>query len=335
MRNNLVLALTALVAVLTVSSIALSGGQPSRPNLSLEELGSGQMVLDYRIPSSNHDQSYSALILGTDRIGHGAIYVLITESLDFDVKGSLYTLVDHLNNELRSFGVDSMSSIISSDSLPKVFSDPQAVLICGPSTSLPDYFAAPALHWVERGGLWIGIGESSVPFMYSRSNESNPNATMRLDFTGLSYNGGADSRSSSMATALGFRYVAPDNAFELSDLEALGGRSIGFEYDRGTLLGTAGVIHIGKGSVMVMGGDMGPPPLSTSEEVLAWDLEKVLALDVPWWTGELTYMIVSSDGSAIESALNSSFTYNGLYASYGIVPRNDAVQACAIGHYSR
>jgi hypothetical protein len=335
MRNKLVLALTALVAVLMVSSIALSGGQPPIPALSFEELGSGHMVLGYRIPCSHYDQSYSALILGANRIGHGDIYVLVTESLDFDVKVSLYTMVDHLNNELRSFGVDSVSSVIGSDSLPKVFSDPQAILICGPSTSLPDYFAAPALHWVERGGLWIGVGESSVPFMYSQSNESNPNATMRLDFTELSYNGGVDGRPTPMATALGFRYVAPDNAFELQDLEALGGRSIGFEYDRDGLLGTAGVIHIGKGSVMVMGGDMGPPPLSTSEEVLAWDLEKVLAFNVPWWTGELTYQIVSSDGSAIESALNSSFTYNGLYASYGVVPRNDAVQSCAVGHYSR
>jgi len=86
---------------------------------------------------------------------------------------------------------------------------------------------------------------------------------------------------------------------------------------------------------MVMGGDMGPPPLSTSEEVLAWDLEKVLALNVPWWTGDLTYQIVSSDGAAIESALYSTFTYDGLYASYGVIPRNDAVQTCAIGFYTR
>lgn len=335
MRNNLVVALTALVAVLTVSSIALSGGQPPRPVLSLEELGSGQMILDYRIPSSGHDQSFSALMLGTDRIGHGDIYVLITESLDFDVKVSLYTLVDHLNNELRSCGDNAVSSIISSDSLPKVFSDPQAVLICGPSTSLPDFFAAPALHWVERGGLWIGIGEGSVPFMYSRSNDSSPNATMRLDFTELSYNSGLESRSTSMAAALGFRYVAPDSAFELSDLDAIGGRSIGFEYERGSTLGTAGIVPIGQGSVMVVGGDMGPPPLSTSEEVLAWDLEKVLVLNVPWWTGDLAYQIVSSDGSAIESALNASFTYSGLYACYGIMPRNDAVQSCAIGYYAR
>jgi len=335
MRNNLVVALTALVAVLAVSSVALSGGPPPRPALSFEEVGSGQMVLDYRIPSSSHDQSYSALMLGTNRAGDGDIYVLVTESLDFDVKVSLYTLVDHLNNELRFCGASTVSSIISTDSLPKVFSDPQAVLICGPSTSLPDFYAAPALNWVEKGGLWIGIGENSVPFIYSRSNESSPNATMRLDFTELSYDSGVNSRSTPIADALGFRYVAPDNAFELSDLEALGGRSIGFEYERGSWLGTVGIIPIGQGSVMVMGGNMGPPPLSTSEEVLAWDLEKVLALNVPWWTGDLTYHIVYSDGSAIDSVLNASFTHSGLYVCYGVIPRNDAVQSCAVRYYAR
>jgi hypothetical protein len=210
-----------------------------------------------------------------------------------------------------------------------VFSDFEATLVCGPGAALPDYFGYPARQWVEKGGLWIGIGNGSAPFMYSRDNTGSPNATMRLDFTDLDYDGGTGMVTTPLANALGLRYVAPEQSFLLSDLEMLGGTSIGYEFDRGQKLATAGIVPLGEGALVVLGGNMTAPPLASGEEVLAWDLERILVLNVPWWSGHLKQVAERSDGQAIEGAIDMPLSGAG-FVTCGLFSNSDSFSAVKV-----
>ena len=184
---------------------------------------------------------------------------------------SLQRMADHFNNELPLYGSSVQATVIGTDGLPDVFSDPQATLVVGPGAYLPDYYSYPALEWVKSGGLWVGIGAGSVPFVRSSTDSGRPNATMSIDFMEAEYDGGAGVSATPMAKALGLRYVAPSSLFRLGDLEAEGGRSIGTSSTEASPT-TAGVIALGNGSLLLVAGDMPPPPLATGEEVLAWDI---------------------------------------------------------------
>jgi hypothetical protein len=232
-------------------------------------------------------------------------------------------MVDHFNNELPLMGSDITATAIDSDELPLVFSNPQATLVVGPGADLPDYYSYPARWWVEGGGLWIGIGQGSAPFAYSGDNAGRPNATLRLDFVGTAYDGGAGIRTTPMAAALGLRYVAPESLFRLSDLEAAGGTSIGYEFDRGETLATAGMIPLGDGTLLVLAGDMNPPPLATGEEVLAWDLMRMVLLNVPWWSGNMRFETTSALEGDIHGSISLPLT-GADYVCYALMSNSDS-----------
>lgn len=297
MRHKLVVILSLAVAFLAVSSVIFvphAGSSDIGISVSFDN---GTVSMSYLVKGGQYDRSVTAIMLEVSRVHQGHIYVLINEGLNFDVKVSLHRMVDHFNNELSLLGSEQTATIIGTDDLPKVFSDLNAVLIAGPGADLPFYYSYPAIQWVGNGGLWVGIGNGSAPFMYSVDNTGSPNATIRMDFVALDYNGGEGARGTPMADALGLRYIAPEYAFRLGDLEAAGGKSIGYEFERdGGILATAGIVPIGKGSLLVLAGNMGSPPLATSEEVVAWDLMKMILLNVPWWSGNMRYETGSATG---------------------------------------
>ena len=331
MRHKLEVVLVLIVAVLGVSSVALAPTAGQGVSVVADRDG-GRFSMDYSVAPSDYDLNLTAIALEVSRSGQGDIYILVNQDQAFWVKVSLLRLADHLRNELPLLGSDREVTVIAQKDIPDVFDDPNATLIVGPSADLPDFYAIPALNWVSNGGLWVGIGEGSVPFIYSGTNATSPNATLRLDFQQLDYDGGSGCTVQPLAAALGFRYVAPTHAFEVADLMELGGRSIGLEYDRGVVLGTVGILPVGRGAVMVMGGDMDPPPMASSEEVLSWDLEVLLLLDVPWWSGGMSYEIVHSDGRAVVSSLTLDLFDEGRAVSYGVLSHSDAVHRFYIGH---
>jgi hypothetical protein len=289
-----------MLAASSVIFVPRAGGNDLGLTITVQD---DEVKVDYMVEGGPYQRNVTAIALEVSRIHQGPIYVLINDGLEFRVKVSLQRIADHFNNELTLLGSNLTATVIGTDDLPMVFSDYQATLVVGPGADLPDYYSYPSRLWVERGGLWIGIGSGSAPFMYSLDNTSSPNATIRLDFVEAEYNDGEGVSATPMATALGLRYVAPEYLFRLSDLEAAGGTSIGYEFDRGDKLATAGMVSIGDGTLLVLAGDMAPPPLATGEEVLAWDLMKILLLNVPWWSGNMMF----ETNSTMDSELQGSF----------------------------
>ncbi|MDW5561790.1 MAG: hypothetical protein SA339_01080 [Methanomassiliicoccus sp.] len=283
--------LLSLVVVFLAASSVVFVPRASGSDMSMMATVNGNtLTMNYSVSGGLYDRNVTAVALEVSRVHQGHIYVLINEGLEFKVKVSLQRLADHFNNEFSLLGSDLTATVIGTDDLPTVFSDRQATLIVGPGADLPDYYSYPAKRWVEKGGLWVGIGGDSAPFMYSLNNTDSPNATLRIDFVGMGYEDGEGALATPMAKALDMRYVAPETAFLLSDLKAAGGASVGYEYKRGdNVLATAGIVPIGDGALLIMAGDMNPPPLATGEEVLAWDLMKIVLLDVPWWSGNMQY----------------------------------------------
>jgi hypothetical protein len=323
-----------VVAFLAVSSVVLvpsAQGDEVRMSVAITE---GQVLnMGFSVDAGPHIRQVTAMALEVNQVHQGPIYILINENLRFGTKVSLQRMADHFNNELPIMGSDITATIIDLDGLPKVFSDPHATLVCGPGAALPDYYAMPSRQWVEEGGLWVGVGNGSIPFIYSQDNAGTPNATMRLDFAELEFRGGEGTTVTPMADALGLEYVAPGQAFLLSDLENLGGASIGFQYDRGRTLATAGIIHLGQGSLIVLGGNMTAPPMATSEEVVSWDLEKILLLNIAWWSGDMRYQVVEVDDRGVEGNVLLPLS-GGDYVVCGLFSTSDSFNAFKVQRIS-
>jgi len=117
--------------------------------------------------------------------------------------------------------------------------------------------------------------------------------------------------------------------FLLTDLEMLGGTSIGYEFDRGNKLATAGIIPLGEGALMIMGGNMTAPPLATGEEVLAWDLERILLLNVPWWSGHFQHVAEKADGWVIRGSIDMPLSGSGFVAC-GLFSISDSFSAVKV-----
>lgn len=282
------------------------------------------VTMGYAVEKGEWGRNVTAILLEVSRVHQGHICVLMNDGLDFDVKVSLHRMADHFNNELPLLGSDQTATVVGTDELPEVFSDPDAALIVGPGANLPGYYSYPALQWIMKGGLWIGIGNGSAPFMYSMNDTGSPNATLRLDLVALDYDGGRGMSATPMAKALGLRYVAPEYAFRLMDLEAIGGKSIGYQFERdGNVLTTAGIVPMGYGSILMLSGNLGPPPLATDEEVVAWDIMKILLMNVPWWSGNMKYATGSTASGDLADSIVMELS-GSEYVCCGVVSTTDA-----------
>jgi hypothetical protein len=322
-RNKLAVALALAVAYLAVSSMVFV---PRSVNDGMDitiGVKDGEATMEYSVAGGRYMRNLTSVALEVSRVHQGPVHVLINEGLDFRVKVSLQRMADHFNNELPLYGSSVQATVIGTDGLPDVFSDPQATLVVGPGAYLPDYYSYPALEWVKSGGLWVGIGAGSVPFVRSSTDSGRPNATMSIDFMEAEYDGGAGVSATPMAKALGLRYVAPSSLFRLGDLEAEGGRSIGYEFDRGEPLATAGVIALGNGSLLLVAGDMLPPPLATGEEVLAWDIIRIVLLNVPWWSGNMRFEVLPETRADLSGSMVLPLAGSG-YVCCGLISNNDA-----------
>jgi hypothetical protein len=322
--------LSITVAFLAICSFLLvpaSGEEDMRMTVTVVEGRS--IIMNYSVAAGPYEREVSAVALEVNRIHQGPIYILINDNLEFQVRVSLQRMADHFNNELPLMGSKVTATVIDVEDLPLVFSDTKATLVCGPGASLPDYFGYPARQWVEKGGLWVGIGNGSAPFMYSGANTGTPNATLRLDFTDLDFDGGSNMVATPMAAALDLMYVAPEHPFLLTDLEVLGGTSIGYEFDRGNKLATAGIVPLGEGALMIVGGNMTAPPLATGEEVLAWDLERILLLNVPWWSGHFRHVTERADGWVIQGSIDMPLSGSGFVAC-GLFSTSDSFSAVKV-----
>ncbi|MBI0584503.1 MAG: hypothetical protein ISF22_09800 [Methanomassiliicoccus sp.] len=334
MKRSLLPLLSLAVIYLAVSSIILVPGPDGNGmDLSARVEADGTLIMDYSVEGGAYERNVTAIALEVNRMHQGPIYVLINDNLEFPVRVSLHRLADHFNNEFSLLGSDLRATVINTDGLPRVFSNYQATLICGPGADLPDYVAFPAQQWLERGGLWVGIGSGSVPFIYSTDNGERPNATMKLEFVAMDFDSGEGMSSSPMAEALALRYVAPDHPFLLNDLKTLGGTSIGYEFVRGERLATAGIVPLGRGSLLVLAGNMTAPPLASGEEVLAWDLERMLLLNVPWWSGNMRFESDWTTGAGITGSLELPLTGSD-YVSCGLFSNSDAYHAVRVERFA-
>ncbi|GEM_PF-5360179 len=322
MRHKLIILLSLAAVFLAVSSAILVPSMGSDLELTVTVADDG-VTVDYLVAGGQYRREVTAIALEVGRVHQGPIYILINEGLEFKVKVSLQRMADHLNNELSLLGSDLTAAVIGTDGLPRVFSDHQATLVVGPGADLPNYYSHPATQWIEKGGLWVGIGEGSAPFMYSHDKTNSPNATVRLDFIHTEYRDGEGIAATPMAKALALRYVAPESLFLLSDLEAAGGKSIGYQFDRGQMLGTAGIVPMGEGALLVFAGNMSPPPLATSEEVLSWDLMRILLLNVPWWDGNMRYQTNSTLGSDYRGSFSMDLS-GSQYVICGLMSNSDS-----------
>lgn len=322
MRHKLIVLLSLVVVFLAVSSATLVPNMGSDLELTVTVTGD-EVSVDYLVAGGQYRREVTAIALEVSRVHQGPIYILINEGLEFKVKVSLQRMADHLNNELTLLGSDLTATVIGTDGLPRVFSDRQATLVAGPGADLPDYYSYPATQWVKGGGLWVGIGEGSAPFMYSHDKTNSPNATVRLDFVSMEYRDGEGMTDTPMAKALAFRYVAPESLFLISDLEAAGGKSIGYQFDRGLALGTVGIVPMGSGALLIFAGNMAPPPLATSEEVLSWDLMRILLLNVPWWDGNMRYQTNSTQGIDHHGSLSMDLS-GSEYVCCGLMSNSDS-----------
>jgi len=284
------LGLCTLVAFLVVLSILVqSGGGGLIINTEMEVTVDEQLQvrLDYTLSSTGFSKSVNILTYSTLEIRDGPIYIFYdNKEVESSYLPRIAGLYDHLNPRLQSYGYDDSVSLVGREVLEDIFTGPNATLILANSISQPDTIAQMALDWVIEGGILIGIGNGSIPFVFDPRYDTGGDGYIALRYEKMAFRSGDGMNSSTMAEAFNLETVAPTDGILVDDVESQSGTVVGYTYDREQLLTSAALFKIGKGRLLTLSGNISAPIQTSGEEAYANDIAKLLASWALWMEGE-------------------------------------------------
>lgn len=267
-----------------------------------------KVSINYWIGETRHSKSIGVLCFPAALERDDDIYIFN----DYTGRnGTFYPIItglyDHLRAIMEAYGYPGEVRMIGPDELPEVFSGQNATLILANEPEVREELAPAALQWVKRGGVIIGIGNRSIPFVYD-GNGTAPDGFMLLRYHTLDFDGGRDMIASPVARAFDLETVSPSKGIVVEDVLALNGRVVGYIYQRETELTSAALFDIGKGRVLALSGDMVLPSITSGEDAVSRDLAKWLASSF-LWAVELPVMEEQYAGpESISGTLNASFS---------------------------
>jgi hypothetical protein len=313
--KGLALLLALLLVTLTALSWAAAPGGPEDVLIEAAVYGAGDgtmVTMDFDLPNSG--AASVAGILPVSAVVGPELYVLQDDGWDngsLDI--SVLRLYDHLRAELPLYIKDVQVNLISADGLDAVFSSGNSTLVMASWSDDSVQYAAAAREWVKDGGVIIGIGGYSVPFIIDprEANIWGMSYLMKIEMDELDFDGGRDSQATTPSMALDLGYIAPQTVMNVDDITRYGGYPIGFIYQRENVTTTHALLPLGLGSVVLLGGDLALPYLTTAEDIAAQDIERILATSLPFLEGDMAYTNVTSDGT-----FDHVFTEDGPFVVY-------------------
>ena len=296
--RGLALLLGGMLLALSLLSWAAAPSGPDAVGIEATVEGTA-LTVSYDLPSEGESL---VAAFPVSAIVSSRVYVFQDDGWqNGSAKVSILRLYDHLREELPLYLEDASVSLVSEADLPDVLSSGNSTLVIASWDEDKVEYAAMAREWVKRGGVIIGIGAHAVPFIIDpeEAEDMEYSYLMEIDMDELDYSGGEGGVRSGAAEALDLGYVAPVYTMHMDDIEGYGGWSVGVTYGRENVTTTHAVIPMQLGRVVLLGGGLALPYLTTAEDAAAQDIERILATDLPFIAGEPLYTIVSEDGSEL------------------------------------
>lgn len=267
-----------------------------------------KVSIDYWIGETSYSKSIRVLCFPTVSEREDDIFIYNDYT---GANGTFYPIItglyDHLRAIMEAYDYSGEVRMIGPDELPEVFSGQNATLIIASEPRGREELAPAAYQWVKRGGVIIGIGNRSIPFVYD-GNGTTPDGFMLLRYHQLDFDGGRDMIATPVATAFDLETVAPSKGIVVEDVLELGGKAVGYIYQRETELTSAALFDIGQGRLLALSGDMILPSITSGEDAVSRDLAKWLTSHF-LWAADLPVMEERYAGpESISGTLNASFS---------------------------
>ena len=282
--------LSVIVVLFVVLSIlAQTGGGAFTFSFQMEVSSSQDLnvQVDYKLSKSRFSKSVHILTFSAYEAREDPIYLFFDHP---GVNGSYYPrvsgLYDHMRAKLRLYGYQGEIQLVERDALEGILEGPNATLILASEPANFTSLAPMALEWVGSGGVMIGIGNRSVPFVYDPRYDEGADGYLSLRYNTFDFAAGKGMIPSITAEAFAFEFVAPTMGIVVEDVISQGGSVLGYTYQRGELLTSVALFDIGRGKLLAMSGDMFFPILSSGEEACANDISKLLVSMYLWSTGD-------------------------------------------------
>jgi len=288
MRGEAYLMMVILAFFLILSTFAqTSGGEFGFSCQISDQDDSSELKVNYILGESRFSKRVNVVTYSTSQDREDHVYIFYDHP---GVNGSFYTrvsgLLDHMSAKFDLYGYSGGVSIVDREGLENVIQGPNATLILASQPSNDTDISQLMLEWVESGGVLVGIGNKSVPFVKDPRYDAVEEGDIALRFDDMAFNDGEGMATSTWATAFDFEVIAPTKGIFVQDVMDEAGKVIGYTYQRGEILTSSALFEIGEGLLLVMSGDMFFPIITSGEEAYANDLCRLIAGNALWMEGE-------------------------------------------------
>jgi hypothetical protein len=317
MRYGKVFFVTFASALLLLSVMVYPWGHSIGLTLDVDVNPGSPVAVDvtYHVGYTRYSKSVSVVCFPASQSRDDVVYVLADPNvINGTSSRSISGLYDHLRSELGLFGMGGRVVLVGTTSLDDILEGPSATLVFASRTSGDIGLGLKVLKWVREGGVVVGIGNGSAPFLadFAGGVWTDRPEFLRLRYVSLDFDGGEGMYSSETATAMKFRNVAPLTGMVVDDVVSQNGTPIGFLYERDTLLTSAALFKIESGRFLALSGNIYAPFVTTAEDAVASDLAKIIVSGMVWKCGQVVFEYRISGRAPIDGNFSALFGEAGV-----------------------
>jgi hypothetical protein len=289
--------------VVSLFTQAGPGGFAFTCELTMEPHDGMEVEINYQIGESRFSKDLNVVAYSTSQVREDHIYIFYDHP---GVNGSYYTrvagLYDHMSARFDLYGYEGGVSLIGLEELRSVIQGPNATLIIASQPSNSSSLEQDMQDWVMDGGVVIGIGNKSVPFVKDPTC-GETDGCLSIRFDDLSFMNGEGMCSTTWSDAFDLQVIAPTRGMWEQDILEAGGKVVGYTYQRDRDLVSSALFELGSGKLLMMSGDMFLPIITSGEEAYAHDLSRMIVGNVLWMVGDPLIQHVSAGPEAVNGTM--------------------------------
>jgi len=312
MKRSIFLAVAAvLIAVLVLSVQPVSSVLPVELDAQAMRNERLEVSANYGVGSSPHLYEMIISIMPISGITELPGIIILDVSGGAITPPAVSGLYDHLTTELQAKGMEANVTINDIADTADMLNDTSSIIIIGERSAVDNSTARELMDWVLRGGRLICVGPDSLPFRQELQDGDwvGPEDFLRVKYRPLNYSGEVGMSASPYAEALSLRGVAPINALEQRYLDNLSAVTIGytFEQDEGDLV-TASMVPLGEGRLVLFGGEMKWPAVTSGDQAFCWDIIQLYLGGALWSVGAPEHTVLPMTKDVRVGNFSTSFS---------------------------
>ncbi len=274
--GKLGMAVASMACVLLLLGVALIPSPGYDIELQADVHGNTASVT-VRISGNDHANTLSLVGASLNEVRNDTM-IIVSDDDNRTMLGEATSMFDHMQAEAQLRGVALDLKMAQIDELPALFYGENAIIVMfGHDGEMGE----AAQQWVERGGVLVGFGPHSIPFV-------GENMIMDLDFSPYEFSED-DIESSSVADALALDTVAPRVGMGTDSVLENGGEPIGY-----SCLGmeSLALFPMGEGRLLMFSAHPSTPILTSGADSMASDLFRLVMSGMIWKNGEIQHITI-------------------------------------------